>query len=291
MAVYAIGDVQGCFDELLKLLDRLRFDPATDQIWLAGDLVNRGPKSADVLRFAKTMGSQRVVTVLGNHDLHLLANAAGVLEYQHRLDTLDDILNAPDCDELVDWLRQQPLFYHDEKLAFSMVHAGLPPEWTLEQTCQYAREVESVLRGDDWQAFFQNMYGNKPKRWSEDLVGWDRLRFITNCLTRLRYCHEDGRLALKFKGAPKDKPSGQKPWFQMPGRKTENENIVFGHWSTLGTGQYGHVFSLDSGAVWGEKLTAVRIDQAPYEWVTIEADPNGLPHARNKQKSGKQRWQ
>ncbi|WP_438970219.1 symmetrical bis(5'-nucleosyl)-tetraphosphatase [Methylophaga sp.] len=288
MAVYAIGDIQGCYDELIKMLDRVQFDPANDQIWLAGDLVNRGPKSLEVLRFAKQLGDS-CISVLGNHDLHLLANAAGVVEFQHHMDTIEPVLKAPDSDEILDWLRHQPLFYHDAALQFSMVHAGIPPEWSIDEALKRAAEVESVIKKDSWRDFFTHMYGNKPKQWSPDLKGWDRLRFITNCFTRLRYCHEDGRLALKFKGAPEDKPLHQKPWFEMPNRASQNDRIVFGHWSTLGVGQYGNVFSLDSGAVWGETLTAVRIDKEPFEWITVAADPNGLPFAKNKQKKSR-RW-
>jgi bis(5'-nucleosyl)-tetraphosphatase (symmetrical) len=271
MAVYAIGDIQGCFDELQAMLELLNFDQQKDQIWLAGDLVNRGPKSAEVLRFAKDLGPTAVKVVLGNHDLHLLANACGVTKHHHRLDTMDSVLNAPDRDELIDWLRRQPLLHHDAKLGFTMVHAGLPPIWTLSKAKKRAQEVEEVLRSDDWPTFFQHMYGNDPQRWSKMLKGWERLRYITNCFTRLRYCHEDERLALKYKGKPSESPDGQTPWFDMPNRKTKTERIVFGHWSTLGTGQYGQVFSLDSGAVWGEKLTALRIDKQPYEWFIIDA--------------------
>lgn len=281
MAVYAIGDVQGCFDELVRLLDLIKFNPKHDQVWLAGDLVNRGPKSAEVLRFAMAHPDS-VKVVLGNHDLHLIANAVGVNDHHHKMDTMESVLNADDCDELINWLRQQPLFHHDENLGFSMVHAGVPPKWTLKKCCKRAREVEDVLRSDNWQDFFHNMYGNKPNKWSKELTGWDRLRYITNCFTRLRYCHDDGRLALKFKGGPKDKSAGELPWFEMPERKTQDDRIVFGHWSTLGTGQYGNVFSLDSGAVWGDKLTAIRIDNKKYEWFEIDADPAGLPHAKNK---------
>ena len=271
MAVYAIGDIQGCFDELQAMLELLNFDQQKDQIWLAGDLVNRGPKSSEVLRFAKDLGPTAVKVVLGNHDLHLLANACGVTKHHHRLDTMDSVLNAPDRDELIDWLRRQPLLHHDAKLGFTMVHAGLPPIWTLSKAKKRAQEVEEVLRSDDWPTFFQHMYGNDPQRWSKMLKGWERLRYITNCFTRLRYCHEDERLALKYKGKPSESPDGQTPWFDMPNRKTKTERIVFGHWSTLGTGQYGQVFSLDSGAVWGEKLTALRIDKQPYEWFIIDA--------------------
>ena len=271
MAVYAIGDIQGCFDELQAMLELLNFDQQKDQIWLAGDFVNRGQKSAEVLRFAKDLGPTAVKVVLGNHDLHLLANACGVTKHHHRLDTMDSVLNAPDRDELIDWLRRQPLLHHDAKLGFTMVHAGLPPIWTLSKAKKRAQEVEEVLRSDDWPTFFQHMYGNDPQRWSKMLKGWERLRYITNCFTRLRYCHEDERLALKYKGKPSESPDGQTPWFDMPNRKTKTERIVFGHWSTLGTGQYGQVFSLDSGAVWGEKLTALRIDKQPYEWFIIDA--------------------
>ena len=281
MAVYAIGDVQGCFDELIKLLDLIKFDPEQDQVWLAGDLVNRGPKSAEVLRFAMAHPDS-VKVVLGNHDLYLIANAVGINIHHNKMDTMESVLDAEDCDELINWLRQQPLFHYDETLEFSMVHAGVPPKWSLKKCRKRAREVEDVLRSDNWQDFFHNMYGNKPNKWSKELTGWDRLRYITNCFTRLRYCHDDGRLALKFKGDPKIKPEGELPWFEMPNRKTQDDKILFGHWSTLGTGQYDNVFSLDSGAVWGEQLTAVRIDKTPYKWFAIEADPAGLPHAKNK---------
>ena len=281
MAVYAIGDVQGCFDELIKLLDLIKFNPKRDQIWLVGDLVNRGPKSAEVLRFAMTHPDS-VKVVLGNHDLHLIANAVGVSDHQHRMDTMESVLKAKDSKKLITWLRHQPLFYHDRTLGFSMVHAGLPPQWSIKKCRKRSKEVEAVLQGEHWQDFFKHMYGNSPNKWSKTLKGWDRLRYITNCFTRLRYCHDDGRLALKFKGEPKDKPKGELAWFEMPDRKTSKNRIVFGHWSTLGTGQYGNVFSLDSGAVWGDQLTAVRIDKQPYQWFIVDADPAGLPHAKNK---------
>ena len=171
-----------------------------------------------------------------------------------------------------------------------MVHAGMPPEWSVKEALQRAHEVETVLRGKNWRNFFEHMYGNRPKRWSAELSGWDRLRYITNCFTRLRYCHEDGRLALKFKGAPENKPLHQKPWFEMPHRASAEDRIVFGNWSTLGVGQYGNVFSLDSGAVWGETLTALRIDEQPFQWFTVQADPAGLPHAKNKQQKKSKRW-
>lgn len=282
MAIYAIGDIQGCYDELMRMLDLVNFDPAHDQVWLAGDLVNRGPKSAEVIRFAIEQGNDVVKAVLGNHDLHLLAYSVGVTKHHHYMDTLESVLKSEDSDELLFWLRHQPLFHYDKDIEFSMVHAGLPPKWTIKKAVKRAKEVESVLQGENWREFFKHMYGNQPDCWSKDLESWDRLRYITNCFTRLRYCHQDGRLALKFKGAPVNKPLGQKPWFEMPERRSHADKIVFGHWSTLGTGRYGNVFSLDSGAVWGEQLTAIRIDKKPYQWFVIDADPAGLPHAKNK---------
>ena len=272
MAIYAIGDVQGCFDELMKLLDIVKFDSVIDQIWLAGDLVNRGPHSVDVLRFAMDMGPALVKVVLGNHDLQLLAIATGVFKYQHRMDTISSVLEADDRDELILWLRQQHLFYHDEELSFSMVHAGVPAEWSIAQCQQRSREVEFVLQLDDWHKFFLHIYGYASKQWSEGLIRWDRLRYITNCFTRLRYCNSDGRLEWKFKGHPENRPNYHHGWFNMPNRKSINDNIVFGHWSTLGTGQYGNAFSLDGGVVWGRRLTAVRIDQRPYKWFTARAN-------------------
>lgn len=280
MAVYAVGDVQGCLNELKLLLEKLAFDSRRDQLWLAGDLVNRGPLSADTLRFVRGLPKDSVRVVLGNHDMHLLARAAGVSDYQHRMDTIEEVLDADDRDELIDWLRSQPLFYHDEHLGFSMMHAGLPPQWTITEAGERAREVESVLKSKHWRDFLAVMYGNKPDKWSPSLEGDDRLRFILNCFTRLRYCKSDGRLALKFKGAPADKSAEEMPWFEVPGRQSAGERIVFGHWSQLGTGQYGDVFSLDSGAVWGNKLTALRIDKMPYAWTTVTADAEALPNAR-----------
>ena len=277
MAVYAIGDIQGCYDEFVKLLKLIRFDQRNDQIWLAGDLVNRGPRSADVIRYIKNLNPEAVRVVLGNHDLHLLASVSGNSRRLHRLDTIDDIIQAPDRDELVDWLRNQSLIHHDAKLGFSMVHAGLPTDWTISKAKKRALEVEAVLKSDDWQQFFKHMYGNEPDKWTKQLSGWERLRYITNCFTRIRYCHQDGRLALKFKGKPDESPEGQLPWFEMPNRKTKTERIVFGHWSALGTGRYGNVFSLDSGVVWGDQLTALRIDKKPYEWFTVKATSYDKP--------------
>ena len=261
MAVYAIGDVQGCFDELQALLAHIRFDPSHDRLWFCGDLVNRGNKSLETLRFVRALG-ERAVTVLGNHDLHLIAAAQG-----HRRgksgDTLEQVLEAPDCDELVEWLRQRPLLHHDPESGYTLLHAGLPPQWDLSQAQRCALEVEAVLRGADHDDFLADMYGNEPDHWDEALTGHDRIRFIVNCFTRMRFCTPGGRLDLKSTGPVGSQPEGYLPWFTLPGRRSRDLRIVFGHWSTLGrTGDAG-VYPLDSGCLWGGELTALRLDPEP----------------------------
>ena len=270
MATYAIGDIQGCFDELQQLLLQLNFDRANDQLWFCGDLVNRGPKSLETLRFVKGMGDA-AVTVLGNHDLHLLAKAEGFGK-QLKQDTLDQILNAPDCDELMAWLRHQPLLHHDSDLGYSMVHAGLPPQWDLATAMVCAAELEKKLRSADYHEFIRVMYGNQPDHWSDDLEGVDRWRFITNVFTRLRFCYPDGRLELKAKGEPGSQKKGCLPWYEVPGRKTEKDRIVFGHWSTLGVCERNNALSLDGGCLWGGQLVAVRLDLDRPEWSTINCE-------------------
>lgn len=266
MAVYAIGDIQGCHRELQQLLALLKFDPARDRLWFAGDLVNRGPHSLEVLRFVRGLGDA-ALTVLGNHDLHLLAAVDHPARIKAR-DTLHAILDAPDREDLLDWLRRQPLLHHDAQLGFTLVHAGLPPQWDLAQAQACAHEVETVLRGGEHAEFFTHMYGDAPDAWSPDLRGWDRLRFITNCLTRLRYCSSEGRLALAYKGAPGSQPPGLLPWFEVPRRRSRGLNILFGHWSTLGTRSDPGIYPLDSGCLWGGQLTALRLDGEPH-WVRV----------------------
>lgn len=258
--LYAIGDIQGCYAEFELLLERLNFNAARDRLWLTGDLVNRGPRSLDTLRLVKSLGDA-AITVLGNHDLHLLAVASDRKAKRKAQDTLDDILNAPDRDELLHWLRQRPLLHHDPSLKLTLLHAGLPPQWDLPLAMACARELETVLR-DDQQALqlFANMYGNEPDTWSDSLTGWERLRFITNCLTRLRVCNRQGKLKIKFKGDPADIEAGWYPWFRVPERRTRNERIVFGHWSALGYYNGDNVLGLDTGCVWGGSLCAVRLD-------------------------------
>lgn len=259
MATYAIGDVQGCCDALSRLLDSLHFDPAADQLWFAGDLVNRGPQSAATLRLIRSLG-HRAVTVLGNHDLHLLAVAHG--GKRGRRDTLDDILDAPDRDELLDWLRRQPLIHGSADGRWQMLHAGLPPQWTLDTAVACAREVEAALQGPDIGELLDRMYGNQPDRWDHALPRWPRLRFIINCFTRLRYCTPDGQVAADPKGAPGSQPDGLVPWFEAPGRGSAGTRIVFGHWSTLGQVHWpeARVWGLDTGCVWGGRLSALRLD-------------------------------
>lgn len=261
MAVYAIGDIQGCYRELRRLLDLLRFDPARDRLWLTGDLVNRGAQSLETLRFVRGLGTA-AITVLGNHDLHLLAAATHAEKLKPR-DTLDGILNAPDRDELLGWLRCLPLLHHDAQLGYTLVHAGLPPQWDLAQAQACAHEVETQLCSERYADYFAHMYGNEPTQWSEELRGWDRLRFITNCFTRLRYCSADGHIALAHKGTPGTQPAGLLPWFEIPGRRSRDLKLVFGHWSTLGERGDAGIYALDSGCVWGGRLSALRLDGEP----------------------------
>jgi bis(5'-nucleosyl)-tetraphosphatase (symmetrical) len=258
VAVYAIGDLQGCYDEFRVLLDRLQFDPARDRLWLAGDLVNRGPGSLECLRYVRALGDA-AITVLGNHDLHLLAVAADAGRSKKDGDTLDDVLSAPDRDELLDWLRQRPLLHDDPTLGWTLIHAGLPPEWSVADAALCAREVESALAQAPVE-FYARMYGNEPDRWIPGLAGYDRLRFTVNCLTRLRYCTTDGRLLMKPKGPPHEAPPGAVPWFRAPARRSRNARILFGHWSALGWYAGEGVVSLDTGCVWGGCLTALRLD-------------------------------
>ncbi|MDE2118720.1 MAG: symmetrical bis(5'-nucleosyl)-tetraphosphatase [Betaproteobacteria bacterium] len=256
MATYAVGDIQGCCTEFRQLLERIRFDPAADKLWLVGDLVNRGPESLDVLRLVKSLGDS-AITVLGNHDLHLLAVAEGVAEL-HRSDTLDEVLSAPDRDELLDWLRSQRLLHAEGD--YVLVHAGLLPSWTVAQAQQLAHEVEAVLRGDHYHDFFVRMYGNNPTQWQDDLTGHKRLRVITNALTRMRICTPQGEMEFKFKGVEKDIPQGYWAWFNVPGRASADATVIFGHWSALGLKVDRHVIALDTGCLWGGPMSAIRLE-------------------------------
>ncbi len=258
MAVYAIGDIQGCYDPLRRLLDVLDFDPTQDKLWAVGDLVNRGPQSAQVLRLLMELGSS-AVCVLGNHDLTLLAVAEGFIQTRPK-DTFDSILEAPDRESLLDWLRHQPLLHHDAELDYTMVHAGLPPQWDLAQAQACAAELEAILRGPDYLWFLEHMFGSEPDQWQDDLQGMDRLRFIANGLTRMRYCNAEGVLCFSSKGPLGTQPPGFLPWFRVPGRKSAALNIVFGHWGTLGYHREPGISALETGCAWGHKLTALRLD-------------------------------
>lgn len=256
LRIFAIGDIQGCFDSLQKLLKKISFDQSRDQLWFCGDLVNRGPDSLKTLRFIKQLGKS-AVSVLGNHDLHLLALAKNA-KLRKEKDTLEQILTAEDRDELLEWLRHRPLLHRDNKNC--LVHAGIPPQWEIDQACQYAREVEAIIGGSQFDEFLSEMYGNEPAQWSESLSGWDKVRFIVNGLTRMRYCEQDGKLDFDFKGAPGKQSKHLFPWFGFPNRKNDSVNIIFGHWSTLGFHAQGNCFGLDTGCLWSGRLTALRLN-------------------------------
>lgn len=258
MTQYAVGDLQGCLTPLKKLLEKVNFNSDNDELWVAGDIVNRGPQSLETLRFIRHMGSAAKV-VLGNHDLHLLASAAG-FKRPNKKDTLDEILNAPDRDDLLQWLQKQPLLHHDKKTEDTMVHAGIPPNWSLTEARGYAKEVEDVLRGDHANDFFAEMYGNQSDHWNDALTGMDRLRAITNYFTRMRFCKADGTLDLKTKTGPEEPPEGYAPWFAHAEHACQHSPIIFGHWAALqGKTNSTNFLALDTGCVWGGSLTLMRL--------------------------------
>ena len=256
MATYAVGDIQGCCAEFRQLLEKIQFNPLADTLWLVGDLVNRGPDSLGVLRLVKSLG-KAAITVLGNHDLHLLAVAAGVAEL-HRSDTLNDILAAPDRDDLLDWLRHLPLLHVEGD--WILVHAGLLPQWNVSQALKLAQEVETALRSKQSVKFLSRMYGNQPDHWDDKLSGYKRLRVITNALTRMRVCSAHGQMEFKFKGERQAIPPGYIAWFDVPERASDTAAIVCGHWSALGLHLTPNVIALDSGCLWGGTLSAIRLE-------------------------------
>ena len=260
MSVYAVGDLQGCLQPLQCLLKEVAFDPAKDRLWLVGDLVNRGPQSLATLRFLYAMRDS-LICVLGNHDLHLLAVAHN-RERLKKADTLQEILDAPDRDELLNWLRQQPLLHYDAERDTLLVHAGIPPQWTLNKALKRAAEVQDALRDDTrLPLFLEGMYGNQPARWDKGLRGIERLRVITNYLTRMRFCSADGSLDLKSKEGLDSAPAGFAPWFSYANRKTRKHKIIFGHWAALeGRCNEANLFALDSGCVWGGAMTLLNLD-------------------------------
>ncbi|MCP1644673.1 bis(5'-nucleosyl)-tetraphosphatase (symmetrical) [Pseudomonas citronellolis] len=260
MATYAVGDLQGCLEPLKQLLQRVAFDPTRDKLWLVGDLVNRGPQSLETLRFLYAMRDS-VVCVLGNHDLHLLAVAYNA-ERLKKADTLREILEAPERDDLLDWLRNMPLVHHDAQRDVTLVHAGIPPQWTIEKSLQRAAEVEEALRDDQrLPLFLEGMYGNEPAKWDKKLHGIDRLRVITNYFTRMRFCTPDGKLDLKSKEGLGTAPEGYAPWFSYPARKAAGRKIIFGHWAALeGQCDVPGLYALDTGCVWGGSMTLLNVD-------------------------------
>lgn len=282
MAVYAIGDIQGCDQALDQLLAKIKFNQARDTLWFCGDLVNRGPRSLDVLRFVHGLGDAARI-VLGNHDLHLLAVWSGsTLARQN--DHLDAVLHAPDCDQLMNWLRQQPLIHVDHGFRFVLFHAALHPDWTLELAVHCAREVQAVLSGQDYKAFFDLMYGDTPDRWSDSLDGIDRLRCITNIFTRLRYFNADGTFALQEKYYPAG--ALLQPWFQIrpAAYLTKGYGYIFGHWSTLPVSQYGQVFAIDGGCLWGGELVALQLDTDEPVWHSVTCEQSLAPRSASSVK-------
>lgn len=278
MATYAIGDLQGCYDELCRLLDKLNYDSAKDKLWFCGDLVNRGGQSLAVLRLVRSFAESAIVT-LGNHDLSLLAIAQRRSADQEKVnEELREVLLAPDSIELLDWLRTRSLLHFDHDLNFLMVHAGLNPFWSVAQAQSYAREIETQLRGNNYHRLLGQMFGNKPGGWSAKLYGTPRLRAIINVLTRARYYDARGQIAFSEKGPPGTQKPGLYPWFEVPGQVKRSVRIVFGHWSALGRFQYGGVYGIDTGCVWGGALTALRLDSEEPEFISIKSTrPRPLP--------------
>jgi bis(5'-nucleosyl)-tetraphosphatase (symmetrical) len=262
VTIYAIGDLQGCYEPFRRLLDKIRFDPSRDRLWLTGDLVNRGPQSLKTLRYVRSLGDA-AITVLGNHDLHLLALGHDVRYSVAHFDSLWKVLGAEDGDELMDWLRHRPLAHHDESINSLLVHAGLPPQWSVKKALRRAAEVESLLRGKRYLWVLQHMYGNRPRRWSSELSGAARVRFIINAFTRMRMIYTDGRLNFTYSGPPDKARKGLIPWYAAAKPKWQGTRIVFGHWSALGLVVDDNKISVDTGCVWGRRLTAVRLDKAP----------------------------
>jgi len=295
-STYAIGDVQGCFDDLLRLLEKLDFEPDVDRLWFTGDLVNKGPDSLELLRFVRGLGGA-AISVLGNHDLHLLAVASGAVKTRKK-DTIAEILDAPDCEELLFWLRHQPIMHHSDHLGFTMVHAGLPPQWDLEKSRECARELETVLQNFGYEDLFLHLSEDGPLRWREDLDSWERLRFIANCFTQLRWCDFSGRIDLPGKRrAVKAKNKRSWPWFEIPRRASKSLNILFGHWAKLviapSASKQPGVIPLDTGCANGGRFTAFRLEDRRHfrlkcknkavPWNSLASSPDeGQLAARNK---------
>ncbi len=278
MAIYAIGDVQGCFDELVALLDKISFDKSKDSLWLTGDLINRGPNSLETLRYIKNLGDS-TNSVLGNHDLHILAMALTPDKNNKSKNINNDIkrlLDAPDCDELLTWLRMRPLIHHDITNNFVITHAGIYPQWTLDQAISTAHATETMIQSDDFITFLDEMYGNKPTLWNEDLSGTEKKRFAINAFTRMRFCDKDYNLLFDYKRDLKNKPAGYIPWYDLPRKTPQNTTIVFGHWSALGLMHTNNILSLDTGCLWGGDLTAAQLDGPEITITSISCKNNPI---------------
>ncbi|MCE4937031.1 bis(5'-nucleosyl)-tetraphosphatase (symmetrical) ApaH [Aliivibrio fischeri] len=263
MATYFVGDIQGCLDELLLLLEHVEFNREKDQLWLTGDLVARGPKSLETLRFVKSLGNA-AITILGNHDLHLLAVSQGISRVKEK-DKTAPIFTAPDSEDLLTWLRHQPLLAVHSEYDIVMTHAGIPPQWDMPTAIECAREVESILLSDKWVWLLENMYENHPDTWDVTLSGIERYRYIINAFTRMRFCHLDGRLDMECKLPPQDINSDELvPWFELENRLPLSHKVIFGHWAALMGHEGNNVIALDTGCVWGEYMTMYRIDDGKY---------------------------
>ncbi|BBD80950.1 symmetrical bis(5'-nucleosyl)-tetraphosphatase [Aerosticca soli] len=274
MATYAIGDVQGCYPELQRLLDKLRFDPARDTLWFCGDLVNRGGQSLETLRLIHAL-RENVIVTLGNHDLSLLAVAQRRPEAQAKVNPeLRAVLFADDAPVLLEWLRNQKLLHHDAALGWTMVHAGLAPSWTLRQAQRIATDIERALTGPQHGRLLKNLFGNRPGQWSNRLQGIDRLRAGINMMTRMRYCDVEGRIDFESKGVPGSQRPGLYPWFEVPGMRRRDTRIVCGHWSALGRFAGLGIYAIDTGCVWGGTLTALRLDDEEPHYVGVPAEPH-----------------
>lgn len=266
MATYAIGDIQGCYHSLLKLLEHIQFG-ARDTLWFTGDLVNRGSHSLETLRFVRELNlAGRALTVLGNHDLGMLAILRGAESFIEEQHTFDDIVQAEDKEILLSWLEQQPLLHHDPDLNYTLVHAGIYPAWDLEMAQTLAQEAESHLKNPNTKLeTYHHLYGNEPHSWSPGLKKYDRFRFIINSFTRMRFCNREGKLDLESKGSLENPPLGYLPWFKIPDRKSKDNRIIFGHWAALrGKTNEPNVFAIDTGCVWGHSLTAIRLEDQHY---------------------------
>lgn len=267
MAIYAIGDVQGCYSSLRGLLNKIKFKVDRDTLWFVGDIVNRGSESLAVLRFVRDL-DDNAITVLGNHDLNLLAVASGARK-QRPSDTIQEILDAQDCDALLNWLKHKPLMHYDAKLDCAMVHASIHPDWTIDKAMQLSAEVESEVCTDAHAEFYQNIYGSKPNYWSDELTGYERLRSITNIFTRARYITCDGLMDYSTTDPPEKVASDLTPWYLCELKSPRATQVVFGHWSSLGSRQVNQFIATDSGCVWGGALSAVKLDQDRVEFFHV----------------------